>query len=205
MNGISMRDDCKLWWPDYDRDPVKCLSFVHRGLTDMDITIALCKQRRVCVQAGGHAGLWPMRLAEFFQVVYTFECEPLLCECIRRNCKDIPNVMISDKALGAFVGEVKMLGAVSAGSWSISELGKHTVQQTTIDAMQLKRCDAIFLDVEAYEVEALTGARETIKRCRPVIHVEELPRSKAAIQRHMKELGYVAHKAVHSDVVYHAR
>lgn len=200
--GISLRADSRLWWPDYDHDPVKCLNFVRKGLTDMDLAISFCKKRRVCVQAGGHAGLWPMRLAEFFQCVYTFECEPMLVECMRRNCSNVPNVIIDGRALGEAPGPVKMQGHVSAGGWSIKDTGKHIVEQTTIDALKLKRCDALFFDVEAYEVEVLKGAWETIGRCRPVIMVEELPRTKAAIQAHMRSLEYVMRDSVHSDVVY---
>lgn len=210
MNGISLREDCGLWWPDYDYDPVKCLSFVRKGLKDMDLSIKHCRQRRVCVQAGGHVGLWPMRLAASFDKVYTFECEPLLAECIRRNIlnaqaltpQSLNNIVVSNLALGAFEGEVKMRSAVSAGSWSINPLGKHTAQQTTIDALCLTECDALFLDVEAYEVEVLQGAANTIKRFRPVIHVEELPRSGEAIRAHMRALKYRRKEIVHSDAIY---
>lgn len=199
---ITLRPDFNLWWPDYDHNPVACMSFVRKGLTDMDVAIQHCAKRRICVQAGGHVGLWPKRLAEFFQCVYAFECEPLLAECMRRNLKDVPNVLMVEAALGSFVGDVKMQSTVSAGSWHISETGNHTARQTTIDALALKRCDAIFLDVEAYEVEALKGAWETIERCRPVIMVEELPRSRNRIRAHMKSIGYAVKAKVHADVVY---
>lgn len=199
---IHYRDDCNLWWPDYDHDPVKCLQFVMNGIKDMDIAIKHCRHRRVAVQAGGHVGLWPKRLAQAFRTVYAFECEPLLAECMRRNCQEVTNVLPCSLALGSFVGEVKMRGAVSAGSWSVDEAGQHVARQTTIDALNLKHCDAIFLDVEAYEVEALRGAAETIAHHKPVIMVEELPRSMEAIQAHMKTLQYRAVQKVHGDVVY---
>lgn len=191
-----------MWWPDYDHDPVKCLQFVMNGLKDMDLAIRHCRHRRVAVQAGGHVGLWPRRLAQAFRTVYAFECEPLLAECMRRNCQETTNVLTFQRALGAFDGEVKMRGAASAGSWSIGEEGKHVALQTTIDTFELEYCDAIFLDVEAYEVEALRGAARTIERFKPVIMVEELPRSAGAIQEHMKTIRYRAVEKVHGDVIY---
>jgi hypothetical protein len=46
------------------------------------------------------------------------------------------------------------------------------VDITSIDAMDLPRLDFFKLDVEGYEVPALTGALETIKKHRPWIWVE---------------------------------
>jgi hypothetical protein len=61
------------------------------------------------------------------------------------------------------------------------------------------------LDIEGYEVEALKGAAGTIERCRPIIHLEEWARSKAAIRQHMVELNYLPVAAVHGDVIYRPR
>lgn len=202
VRSISFREDCKLWWPDYDKDPVKCLSFVKTGLRDMDIAANICKSRDVCVQAGGHVGLWPIRLAGLFKRVYTFECDPMLYDCMVKNTAKLTSINTSHHALGAFVGEVQVLAAVSAGSWRVDPKGTWRTQQTTIDAMNLDRCDAIYLDVEAYEVEALKGAAETIRRFSPVIHLEELPRAEHAIREHMTGLGYVIRAKVHNDVIY---
>ena len=202
MQGISLRDDCGLWWPDYDHDPVKCLSFVMRGLKDSDITARYSKHHRTVVQAGGHVGLWPMRLAQTYAKVLTFECEPLLAECIRRNAAQYANIVVHGKALGATVETVKMRGHVSAGSWNIHPNGKHVAEQTTIDALGLDDCDAIILDVEGYEVQALTGARETITRCSPVLHVEELPRAAQGIHEFMRGIGYRLRAKVHADCIY---
>lgn len=199
---IRYREDFKAWWPDYDHSPEKCFGFVQRGLHDMDIAIRLCKSHMVCVQAGGHVGFWPLRLARFFGTVYTFECEPILFECLKLNVINANNIVISDLALGDFEGEVLMRGAVSAGSWRIDPKGKFPVRQTTIDGLNLSACDTIFLDIEGYEVQALKGAAETIKKFRPVIHVEELPRSRDEIREQLRSIGYRLEARIHSDCVY---
>jgi hypothetical protein len=65
--------------------------------------------------------------------------------------------------LARSIGTVKMRSAVSAGSWNIQRARQaHCASQITIDSLALKQCDALFLDVEAYEVEVLRGAAETI-------------------------------------------
>lgn len=199
---ITYRPEFRAWWPDYDHSPEKCFAAVQRGLYDMDIAVGLCRKRKVCVQAGGHAGFWPLRLASLFRVVYSFECEPVLFQCLKRNVSVAKNIVIGDLALGAFVGAVRMRGSVSAGSWRIDPEGQFPVRQTTIDALNLSSCDAIFLDIEGYEVEALRGAASTIGKFYPVIHVEELPRSRKAIRSHLTKLGYRLHARVHGDCVY---
>jgi len=51
-------------------------------------------------------------------------------------------------------------------------MNDRVVDITSIDAMTLPRLDFFKLDVEGYEVPALTGALTTIKKHRPWIWVE---------------------------------
>ena len=48
------------------------------------------------------------------------------------------------------------------------------IKLTTIDSLELERLDFIKLDIEGYELFALKGAEETIKRCKPLIAFEIL-------------------------------
>ena len=187
---IYWRADIEAWWPRYDHKPEKCFQFVTNGLGATRVARRFLKNSGACVQAGGHAGYWPKHLAEFFGHVYTFEPEPVLFECMTRNCRDVRNMTAYPLALGAVHGAAMLKSHVSAGSWRIDPAGELGVEVQTIDMLHLPYCDAIFLDVEGYEVEALKGAAETIKRCRPLILVELLPRSAAAIEDHLARLQY---------------
>ena len=72
--------------------------------------------------------------------------------------------------------EVQDFGTVSlANETTVEEDGwmnDRVIDITSIDAMALPRLDFFKLDVEGYEVPALTGALKTIKQHRPWIWVE---------------------------------
>lgn len=187
--GITFRRDLNAWWPDYDHNPVKCKAFVDQGLPAIAAALKWTGRRRECVQAGGHAGFWPLELARHFERVHTFEPEPLLHECLLRNCR-APNVIPYRDGLGATAGTVRFRSHVSAGSWRVDPAGDREISITSIDALELGNCDALFLDIEGYEVAALDGAKETVDRCRPVILAELLPRSHQEIERWLAGMRY---------------
>jgi FkbM family methyltransferase len=201
-DGITFRTDFGCYWPDYDHKPEACFKRVMGRITDQDFAIGYAREHRVCVQAGGHAGLWPKRLAAKFDLVYTFEPDPILYRCLELNIKGDRKIRPYQQALATEEGQLALRPHVSAGSWRIDDEGTVPVWGTTIDNLALEACDVIYLDVEGYEVEALKGAEETIKRFAPVIHVEELPRSKDDIRAHMARLKYRLVKTIHADAVY---
>lgn len=199
--GISYRADLGAWWPDYDHAPVKCMQFVRHGLPAVDRVAHYCGKMRVAVQAGGHAGFWPMALARHFAHVHTFEPERALFDCMVRNCT-APNVTMYRHGLGAQCGTVAFKSHISAGSWRVDPEGTHRITLLTVDTLKLDTLDALCLDIEGYEVEALAGAAETILRCRPVILCELLPRSKDAIVAWLDEAGYVMRERFGRDGIF---
>lgn len=204
---ISFIHDLGVYWPDYDDRPAVCYGYMGKRLTDIDVGVNYCKRRHVAVQAGGHIGLWPLRLAKTLQFdkVVTFEPERALFNAMLRNLEGVSNVMAHDKALGDELGIVKMLPHPTAGSWRVDMQGTVAVGQITIDSLKLPECDIIQLDVEGYEVLALEGARETIANFRPVIQVEMLPRSANAIERKLRKLKYRQVEKVHNDAIFISR
>lgn len=205
--GFRYREDLGAWWPDYDHNPVKCKQFVDHGLPAIDSALKYCRARRVAVQAGGHAGFWPKRLAEKFRQVYTFEPEPILYQCLLRNldagaATRFGAIFPRRCGLGAEVGRAAFKSHVSAGSWRVDPAGETSIDLTTVDALGLPCLDALFLDIEGYEVAALAGARATIRRHRPVILVELLPRSKDEIHDWLRGHGYELAERYGRDGIY---
>lgn len=200
---IAWNEETALWWPSYDKqDRRHALRFINNRISDSDLAVARCKNRRFCVQAGGMIGLWPQRLARSFDAVLTFEPDAACLAALRKNVS-AENVVSKGKALGAAAGPAVMRRGSSSGSWRIRADGDRAIDVVTIDSFNLFVCDAIILDVEGHEIEALRGAANTIARFSPVIMIEEWhpPTSEAF----MRNIGYRAVGRVHSDAIYERR
>lgn len=204
-DAITFRPDFNAWWPDYDHAPEACFRFVQKGLPHMDQAIRLTPKRRVCVQAGAHAGFWPARLSGQFLKVVAFEPCPALHEACRRNLAHwgVPNVTLVQAGLGREIGEGTLERRASAGSSRCGTGKGDPIAMVSIDSLAL-RVDAIFLDIEGYEAEALAGAAWTIRQHRPIIHLEVLPRAKAGIEAHMDSIGYKLRGRAGNDAIYSA-
>lgn len=64
------------------------------------------------------------------------------------------------------------------------------VRTVTIDSLVKDRVDLIKIDIEGMELEALAGAVETIKKCRPILVIEAIKVDKAQLEQLLAELGY---------------
>ena len=60
----------------------------------------------------------------------------------------------------------------------------------TIDSLGFRRLDFIKLDVEGMEMEALEGAAETLRACRPQLLVEVIKAQAGSVQAFLTALGY---------------
>jgi FkbM family methyltransferase len=192
-----------LWWPAGDRTGRQALLALAQ---DIDQLMRHVRGRRFCVQAGGNCGVWPIRLAELFECVHTFEPDDDNFFCLQRNCT-APNVMQHRAALG----DADRLVGIEK-HWQ--NCGMHhvvsgcDVPMQTIDGLGLDNCDLIYLDVEGYEWQALLGAQTTVARTRPVIAIESKDHSerygipKERVERYVISLGYRLVDRVHHDVIF---
>lgn len=73
----------------------------------------------------------------------------------------------------------------------------------TLDSLQLPRLDLLKIDVETMELEVLSGARETLRRCRPMLMVESLKADKAALQTWLEDAGYAVFEMGANFVAVH--
>lgn len=193
--------DAALWWPEEEGKERDLFVYMLRRVTDVDLAVRLCRTTGVCVQAGGFLGMWPRRLAKFFEYVHTFEPVPYLYECLKKNVAHLPQVICTNAMLSNKVG-IARLTVKHGGKATPDALGSLVAASITIDSLDLVRCDAIFLDVERSELAALEGARKTIERCSPVITLEIKEDTAAEYDQFMKDLGYDRAATVHGDAIY---
>lgn len=171
-------------------------------------------RRKAVIQAGGHIGIWPVKLARHFEHVVTFEPDGDNWECMIANIDCNPRIETHPAVLGMAEGSRVAIqqSPKNTGKTCINErapICTRTIPMMTIDSLKLPDVGAIFLDVEGYEFFALQGAIRTIRRCRPpVIVLEENitmrrykvePRDIAVL---MGRFGYLATETYDEDVIY---
>lgn len=197
------RDTIK--WPSEDTK----LKLVNDWVVDVEKALEFCDRKGTAIQAGGACGIWPARLALDFTSVYTFEPCVTNYECLVENLEPFVNVGYTRAALGAegAKGALKRdaFENGNAGAWYLVDGDQFQV--ITIDGLNLPECDLIMLDVEGFELEALQGAEETIKKYKPVVVVEakQLPhmnKPATAAADYLKELGYTQVAKFHNDLVF---
>lgn len=131
-------------------------------------------RRRTVIQAGGNMGMYPRLLADWFDTVYTFEPEPLNFFCLANNCQR-SNIVKFQGFLADGIGfhgfSFPSYPDANAGEFGMV-LNRGYIPSFAVDAFDFEDVDLIWLDVEGSEILALHGAEETIKKCRPVLMIE---------------------------------
>lgn len=149
----------------------------------------LVPERRAVVQAGGCAGLWPLALATHFAQVYTFEPDPANFQCLSVNVASVPHIAARQAALGECERSVGLTRPkAQAGLWRVD--GDGAIPMVRLDdVLGEAPIDALVLDVEGSEAQALHGAAHILVRHRPVVWVEYLQHLEA-IQDALAIYGY---------------
>jgi FkbM family methyltransferase len=202
-----------MWdWSKLKGDPA-CLKWSRRDLESLEATLRVVKGRTAVVQAGGNVGIFPKRLAEEFDTVYTFEPSPVLFAAMMQNAPEA-NIIRFQAALGHERTLVSLSRNRRDGSGKPEHdglthvVGQGAIPTLLIDDLGLSVCDLIYLDVEGFELYALLGAKETIRRCKPVIAVEVnrgieyYGHSADTLRKLICGCGYRNVLKMHSDEVY---
>lgn len=206
---ISGVTDKEGWaWPIKD---LKCWNWLQME-KDLPQKIANnCTSRKVMVQAGGNCGFYPKLYADMFELVYTFEPDPLNFYCLTLNVGENPNVYKQQACLGSerklvnLTDSMKNIGAYSIDNKNFN-MGK--IPTFLLDDLALEICDLIHLDIEGWEFPALKGAINTIKKCRPVIALEWMDHGakfgwpQSDIEAWLKNLGYDRSIKIMNEMVF---
>lgn len=155
-------------------------------------------KKQIVVQAGGNCGYYVKQYASLFEIVYTFEPDPVNFYCLNLNVTD-ENVLKFQGCLGNNRQAVTIGNYMSdVGAGHITGVGgAGVIPMFRIDDLGLPDCDLIHLDIEGFELMALMGATETIKKYKPVVALEYFDAwakryntSLEGIEEFLNQLGY---------------
>ncbi len=134
--------------------------------------------RGVVLDVGANIGTHTLIYAQTAQRVFAFEPQPLVFQqlCANLLLNNCQNVTPVQTALSSENGTTTMAIAHpqypnSPANGRVGE-GEYIVTKHTLDSLRLAHVDFIKIDVEGHELEVLRGARETLRRDRPVLFIE---------------------------------
>lgn len=172
-----------LWAPNDD-----AFEYSKLELWTVDFIATKCDEllipKKSVIHAGGNIGMYALEFSKSFEMVYTFEPEKLNYEALVKNCGSNEKIMHYRMALSNKNECIKMINQCEnhSGTWECNSSNDGTIPSIKIDQLCIPDVSVINLDVEGYELFALEGAIETIKKCRPLISVENMD--------HCKRFGY---------------
>jgi FkbM family methyltransferase len=140
-------------------------------------SIGLCAKRRTALDIGANVGLWSRDLVDNFAKVVAFEPVAIFRECLEKNVTGA-NFFISPLALGDHDTQATMIiteGNSGHSHLDPATLGTGDVQVVKLDNLNMEDVDYIKIDCEGYEYRVLQGAEQTVKRCRPIMVIEQKP------------------------------
>ena len=155
-------------------------------------TMKQINKKNVALDIGAHVGIWSKRLAKEFTKVIAFEPIPQHIECWKANMVErnvvLNKVAISDKVGTATMKYINYFTGMSTLHYNAEDMDYEfkrltkekilqkpedvIVETKTIDSYNFHNVDFIKMDVEGHELEALTGAENTIRKYMPSIYIE---------------------------------
>lgn len=154
------------------------LDHVLAEVKHLDVALPHVSMFATAVDAGANTGFWTGAMSRHFQRVIAFEPAPDAYQCLRRNTVSAPHVELWRAGLSDVFGISHIGDDLSRpgnlGARYLQEKGEACMVMP-LDALQINDLGLLKVDVEGYELWVLKGARDTIKRCRPVVILEVKP------------------------------
>lgn len=186
----------------FDKDFYIGQSFAHYGEFSPDETEFVIKlaekagKDKLVLDIGANIGAIAQALEFSGFTVEGFEPQPEVHELLKMNMKGkAHNVALASRAGFTTMpnfdyAQVNNYGGISINTASKSR-GAIKVEVRTLDSYNFQNVGLMKIDVEGFEEEVLRGATETIKRCSPIMYIEDDRVEKSdALHKYLKELGY---------------
>jgi FkbM family methyltransferase len=154
----------------------------------IDVCREYLKNDSYVIEVGAHIGSHTVILSELCKdgIVYSFELQKLIFQLLNANlllntCKNVYTYMeaVSDENKIEYIGEIayeKML-KFNSGLGSLDKVRNYEgypINTISLDAKfsKIKKLNLIKIDAEGHEVPILKGAKELIKKFKPLILTE---------------------------------
>lgn len=162
----------------------------------------LIRSQDVVLDIGANLGTHTVFFAKHVNTVLSFEPQKniftVLCENITRN--NLKNVRCFKKGVGEFNTQknfplTDLTKPGNYGGFSLQPTAEgDCVDIVTVDSLNLSSCRLIKIDVEGMEYDVIKGAQETLKRCKPILYVENNDQTgKSPLIKELLDSGYVCY------------
>jgi|TARA_B110000902_G_scaffold193433_1_gene219193 FkbM family methyltransferase len=185
-----MKKQKKIWIPEKDTWSGWSENYESREYKKLQLN------GNLCLDIGAHVGIWTKRLSRDFSQVICFEPLQKHIECHKKNCENLSNVTLYACALSD-VETNSVMSTRDFNSGMSSLLNKKfkdkdevIVKTKTLDSFNLPKVDFMKIDVEGYEAQVLSGAKETITKWKPKIYIEIWEKNVDIISKILDEMGY---------------
>jgi FkbM family methyltransferase len=168
----------------------ECLEqYGHWEKLTMDVCRSYLKKDSAVIEVGAHIGSHTVLLSELCSEgrIYSFEMQKLIFQLLNanillNNCKNVYTYMeaVSNENKIDIIGEVDYAGMEKFNS-GLASLDKfkeaypsYPINIISLDTKfaEIKKLDLIKIDAEGHEVSILEGAKEIIKKFKPMILTE---------------------------------
>ena len=167
----------------------ECLEkYGHWEKPTMDICRSYLKSDSYVIEVGAHIGSHTVMLSDICKdgVVYSFELQKLIFQLLNANlllntCKNVYTYMeaASDENKIESIGEIdyQNMNKFNSGLGSLNAVRQYQGYPINIISLdnkfsEIKKLDLIKIDAEGHEVPILKGAKELIKKFKPLILTE---------------------------------
>jgi FkbM family methyltransferase len=120
--------------------------------------------------------------------VYAFEPNPPVYECLKWNTRNYPWIQTFQCGLSCKNRNVEIQTQPNAGASFLTEyegMSENPIPVMRLDDFNVGKCSFVKIDVEGFEIPALDGAKQTLRRYRPVVRIEVL-------EGNLQRYGYTA-------------
>ena len=165
---------------------------------------------QVAVDIGAHVGNHTTYFAGVLNLTtYAFEPNPTHFSLLRSNLEANGldgHCVLFNVALGAEPGHgaINEASATNSGMSRVTPAMSGPVEVTSLDTAlpHLARLDVLKVDVEGSELDVVRGARETLRRLRPVSYIEITPENFGDVQALLAGCGYVCWKRFNATATF---